>query len=565
MSAGHLYEFGRFRLDTEGRLLSSGSERIPLTPKAVDVLVALLEKRGAPVARKELLTIVWSDATVEEGTLSSHISLLRKALGASYIETIPKRGYRFAGPVHERARETADETSTRLLLAVLPFENLSGSRKYDSFSDGLTEEMITQLGRLNPKRLGVIARTSSMTYKSTDKTIEQIGNELDVSHVLEGSVRRTGGRVRITAQLIQVSDQTHVWADSYDASLENILALQSRIARAVAKEIQIKLVIGEETRLVVPAAYEACLKARYLWNRRSEDGLQASVRLFQDAIDADPEYAPAYAGMADAYLAQMDHGYLSPREGFSKASRVLSRALELDDELAEAHVSLAHAAFHEFDWTTADREFCRGIDMNPSYAIGRHYYSNFLAAMDRSVEAIEEAEQARQLDPVSSASQSNLASILWLARRYDRALTEARRVLDMDPLSAAGYGDLGRAHEQLGAFDAAIDAFRKAVSFSGQSHGHLASLGHTYAVAGRREEAAGVLRQLEEMARERFVSAYSFAVLQIALGAYDDAFRSLERAYEERSSPLPFVGVNPRFDPVRTDPRFKVLLSRLHL
>src|SRR5437016_1567618 len=262
MVAGRLYEFGRFRLDAGGRLLFRGDERILLTPKAVDILVALLESRGAPVGREELLSRVWSDAVVEEGTLSSHISLLRKALGRKFIETIPKRGYRFVGAV--------EEAVGRILLAVLPFENLSGSRKHDSFSDGLTEEMITQLGRLNPRRLGVIARTSSMTYKSTDKTIEQIGRELRVSHILEGSARRAGNRVRIAAQLIQVSDQTHLWAETYEAALEDILALQSRVARAVAEQIQIRLGVEQAARRVIPAAYEACLKARYLWNRRTD-------------------------------------------------------------------------------------------------------------------------------------------------------------------------------------------------------------------------------------------------------------------------------------------------------
>jgi TolB-like protein len=281
MTAGRLYDFGRFRLDAEGPLLFENGERIALAPKAVDILLALVERRGTPIGRQELLATVWSDSIVEEGTISSHISLLRKTLGRQFIETIPKRGYRFVGKVEERARPAQSE---RILLVVLPFENLSGNKKYDSFSDGLTEEMITQLGRVNPQRLGVIARTSAMTYKSTDKTIEQIGRELGVSHALEGSVRRAANRVRIAAQLIQVSDQTHLWAESYEGFLEDILALQSKVSRAVAEQIQIKLMIPEETRRVVPAAYEATLRGRYLWNRRSEHDLRSSIRHFQEAI-----------------------------------------------------------------------------------------------------------------------------------------------------------------------------------------------------------------------------------------------------------------------------------------
>src|SRR5438874_13327798 len=263
MSMTSHYEFGRFRLDAGGRLLFCDQKRIQLTPKAVDVLLTLLENRGSPVSRHDLLLRVWADTAVEEGTLSSHISLLRKTLGAGFIETIPKRGYRFAAEVKREGQE-------RSLFVVLPFENLSGTKKNDAFSDGLTEEMITQLGRLNPERLGVIARTSAMTYKSTKKTIEQIGRELGVSHVLEGSVRRAGNRVRISAQLIQVSDQTHLWADNYEGRLEDILALQSSVARQVAKQIHNRLLPSQPVRRVVPEAYQAYLQGRYLWNRRTE-------------------------------------------------------------------------------------------------------------------------------------------------------------------------------------------------------------------------------------------------------------------------------------------------------
>src|SRR5438874_416227 len=265
MSATAQYEFGRFRLDAGGRILFCDQKRIQLTPKAVDVLLTLLENIGSPVSRHDLLLRVWADTTVEEGTLSSHISLLRKTLGAGFIETIPKRGYRFAGELRVPL-----ETKERHLLVVLPFENLSGKKKNDAFSDGLTEEMITQLGRMNPERLGVIARTSSMTYRSTTKTIEQIGRELGVSHVLEGSVRRARNRVRISAQLIQVSDQTHLWADNYEAQLEEILALQSNVARQVAKQIHNRLLPSQPVRRVVPEAYQAYLQGRYLWNRRTE-------------------------------------------------------------------------------------------------------------------------------------------------------------------------------------------------------------------------------------------------------------------------------------------------------
>jgi TolB-like protein/Flp pilus assembly protein TadD len=562
MTLGRCYEFGRFRLDVDGRLLFRDEKRILLTPKAVDVLVALVENRGTPVGRQELFLKVWSDAVVEEGTLTSHISLLRKTLGRQFIETIPKRGYRFVGAVEERQGKPS--AARRILLAVLPFENLSGNKKHDSFSDGLTEEMISQLARLNPERLGVIARTSSMTYKSTDKTIEKIGRELGVSHVLEGSARRAGFRVRIAAQLIQVSDQTHVWADSYEGGLEDILSLQSRVSRAVAEQIQISLHVQEQARQVVPAAYEAYLKGRYLWNRRTDQDLQTSIRYFQQAIDSDPAYASPYVGIADCYLTLMDLGNLSLLEATGKARPLLTKALQLDDTLAEAHVSLAHASFHEFDWVTAQREFLKGIELNPSSFIARHYYSNYLAAMGRLEEAIAEAEQATQLDPVSPAAQSNLSSILWYAHQYQRSIEQAKKVLELNPEHSRAYEDLGRAYEQVGALEAAIETFQKAVAIE-ESPGTRASLAFAYALGGKTSEATTILEQLQQVAKTSFVSAYSFALISVGLGRKEEAFAWLDKAYDERSSSLPFLKVNPRLAPLHSDPRFQKLLRRVGL
>jgi TolB-like protein/Flp pilus assembly protein TadD len=559
----HQYEFGDFRLDADGRLLFRGGGRIPLAPKAVDVLTALVENCGATVTRQDLLAKVWSDAVVEEGTLSSHISLLRKTLGPQFIETIPKRGYRFIGTVRSAASDVVP--STRMLLAVLPFENLGGEARYDAFSDGLTDELITQLGRLNPARLGVIARTSSMTYKSTGKTIERIGMELNISHVVEGSARRADGRIRIAVQLIQVSDQSHLWASSYEADVEDVLTLQSRVARAVAEQIQIKLQVAEESRKVVPAAYDAFARARYLWNQRGQADLQNALRAFEEAVRHDPSFAAAYAGMADTYLTLMDHGYLSPMEGSAKARLVLQKALGLDERLAEAHTSLGHAAFHEFDWATAERGFRRGLDLNPNYSVAHHYYANYLAAMGKMEEAVQHAEQARQLDPVSPAALSNLTSILWLSREHARSIAESRKLLELAPDLAGAYEDLGRNFEATGDFGAAEKSLLRASELSGSSPGILASLGFVYARAGRRTDAFAVIQKLEEIASERYVSPYAFALVHVGLDLREKAFAWLEKAYEERSSALPFINVNPRFDGIRGDVRLRALADRLGL
>lgn len=552
-----VYEFGRFRLDADARVLFRDDRRIALTPKAVDVLLTLVENHGATVGRQELFSKVWADAAVEEGTLSSHISLLRKTLGGQFIETIPKRGYRFAGTIEEKQAEA------RILLAVLPFENMSGNKKYDAFSDGLTEEMITQLGRLNPQRLGVIARTSSMTYKSTDKTIEQIGRELGVSHILEGSARRAGGRVRIAAQLIKVRDQTHVWADSYEGDLEDILALQSRVSTDVARQIQIRLLPLREPTQIVPDAYEAYLKGRYLWSRRSEQDLAMSIRCFQDAARSDPEYALAYAGIADVYLTLMDSGYMSTQDATAKARPMITRALQLDDSLAEAHVSLGHAALHDFDWLTADKELRRALELNPNSSGAHYYYSNYLASMGRLKAALPEAEEARRLDPVSPASYSNVASLLWLAGDYARTVEQAKIALDLNPNYGRSFEDIGRAYEQSGDLDAAIEIFQKAIAMEKQSAGSLASLGHAYGLAERTEEASRVLAQLEDATKTTFISAYNFALVHLGLRNFDAVFEWLDKAYDERSAALPFLRVNPRFASVRGDARYEQLLRRV--
>ena len=553
------YDFGRFRLDADGRLLYRDDKRVRLTPKAVDLLLTLVESKGTPLTREDLLHKVWSDATVEEGTLSSHISLLRKTLGEGFIETIPKRGYRFAGAVQD-----SRQASGRLLLVVLPFENLSGAKKDDAFGDGLTEEMITQLGRTTPERLGVIARTSSMTYKSTKKTIEQIGRELGVSHVLEGSVRRGGNRVRISAQLIQVSDQTHVWADNYESEIEDILALQSDVAREVARQIHI-LLLPAPVKRVVPQAYEAYVQGRYIWNRRSETDLYDSLRFFEKAIEKDPEYAPPYAGMADTYLSLMDYGYIALAEATAKARPMALKALELDETAADAHVSLGHAAFHEFDFPSAAIEFGRALQLNPNSFTARYYYSNYLLAMDRNEEAISEAEEARRLDPISPASNSNLISILWFSERFDEAVVLAKRTLTLHADNARVYEDLGRSYEQMGRFNDAIKMLKKSIALGGGLGRTSASLAHAYAVAGRHDEAIRILKTLQQRAKTRFVPAYDFALIFTGLGEYDEAFTWLDKAYAERSPALPFMKSNPRLAKLRTDARFHKLLKLVGL
>lgn len=566
------YRFGRFRLDPAGRVLFRGEGVVRLPPKAADTLLLLIQNAGNVVEKQDLLKQVWQDAFVEEGSLTRTISILRKALqpaahGQKFISTIAKRGYRFTAAVTEIPAQPARSASERLMIVVLPFENLSGGKKHDYFSEGMTEEMITRLARLNPERLGVIARTSALQYKSTDKSVRQIGRELGLSHLLEGSVRRAGSRVRIAVQLIQVTDESHLWAESYERNLGDVLTLQFEVAEAVAKEIQIKLAPQEQQRLtatVNPQAYEAYLRGRYLLNRRTLESVQKSVQYFKQSIEHDPHYAVAFAGLADSYLTHHDLGHLSPAEATTKAKDAARNALGMDESLAEAHTSLGHAHFHEFDWLAAARDFKRAIKLNPNYANAHFYYANYLIAVGQKNEAIAEARRTLRLDPVSLPAATNLAAILFFAGHYAEAVEEALRVLEIDPSFARAYEDLGRAYEQQGMYAQAIAAFEKAVEYSGRSSRDVASLAHASAIAGRRRIALNLLKELKDLSKKKYVSSYSFALVFAGLGNKSHALACLEKAYKARDGALPFINVNPRLAPLHSDNRFRDVVRRMN-
>ena len=576
MAGTSFYTFGPFRLDATGRALFRGARMVPIPPKAADTLLFLVANAGSVVTKEQLFAKVWRDTFVEEGSLTRSISVLRKLLHDrghrhEYIVTVPKRGYRFAARVERvAARETPGEPA-KVMLAVLPFMDLSGDEPYGYFSDGLTDEMMTQLARLNPERLGVIGRTSAMQYRSTSKSLQRIGRELGVTYLLEGTVRRSGTRVRISAQLSQASDQIVRWTGGYERELHDVLVLQSEVARAIANEIEIKLAPRERERLAVagtvnPQSYECYLKGRYLWSARTPEALEKSIRYFERAIRNEPRYAAAYAGLADSHLTLQDTDCIPPRLATRKAKQAAARALEIDETLAEAHVSLAHAHFHELDWTTAERGFIRAIELNPSYATAHFYYANYLVAVGRSVEAIAEAGRARTLDPVSLAAQANVAVILCLANQPDQAIEQALATLETDPRYAPAYEDLGRAYGLKRMHRRAIAAHRKAVAISKRSSPrYVASLAHAYAVAGKTKEAVGLLRELERLAKQRYVSSSAFALTFVGLGNKEKAFAWLSKARRECSSALPFVGVEPRLAPLHSDPRFRGLLVSVGL
>ena len=567
------YEFGPFRLDPSGRVLFRGAQAVPLPPKAGDVLVLLLQRAGDVVAKDELLKQVWHDAFVEEGSLTRTISVLRRILGEGrngqqYIATVSRRGYRFAAQVTQAGPQPRASIPGKLMLAVLPFENLSEDRTQEYFNDGLTEEMITQLSRLNPERLGVIARTSAMRYKGTKKSIKEIGAELGVAYVLEGSVRRALGRVRIAAQLIQVRDETHLWAQTYERSLIDILKLQSEVARTIAREIRVKLTPREERRLaassaVSPQAYEAYLKGRHLWNRRTEDGMRKSIAHYEQAIRLYPQYAMAYAGVADSYVMLACRGMVPAKDTFRKAKEAARKAIDLDSELGEAHGSLAHVRLHDWDWEGLEADFERAIDLNPAQAIVYYWYGEFLMSRGRPEEAIAVTQRAQQTDPLSPVIGSSLAMILYLARRYDQAAVVLERTREINPDHFLPHLRMGLLRIQQRKYDEAILELKTAVTLADQSTETLAALAMAYAAAGKKKPAQQILAKLQQLAGKRYVLPYNVAKIHAAGGDRDKAFEWLERAYEGGNPDLIELNSEPIFDGLRGEPRFSDLMRRI--
>jgi TolB-like protein/Flp pilus assembly protein TadD len=462
----------------------------------------------------------------------------------------------------------------KIMFAVLPFENLSGDSEQEYFSDGLTEEMISRLGQMEPQRLGVIARTSAIQYKGTKKRIDQIGKELGVDYVLEGTVRHAGDRVRVSAQLIQVKDQTHLWAKNYERNLRDILSLQDEVAQAIANEVMIKLTPQEQARLTSarplnPEAHELYLKGRYYWNKRTAEALTKSFEYFQRTIEKDPSYGLAYAGLADAYLmlGAGEYAVLRPKEAFPKAEAAARRALELDSTLAEPHATLAYAkdVFH-WDGQGAEREYKQAIELNPSYAEGHHWYCSYLAATGRYTEAIAEARKAESLDPLSLVISADVGmEALAPAGRYDEAMQQCRKTLELDPRFAIAHACLARAYEYKTMYKEAIAEIQEAINLSGGSVIWEATLGHLYARAGRRDDAIKILNELKSRSKREFVPSQAFIWIYAALGDKDQAFAWLEKAYEERSDVMTVLEEERAFDPLRSDPRFQDLLRRIGL
>ena len=542
--------------------------------KPFQILALLLERPGEVVTREELRRQAWTPDTFVDfdHSLKTAINKIRQALGDSahsprYLETLSRRGYRFIGAVEKLTAAATSEDQIRLV--VLPFENLSSDREQEYFSDGMTEEITAQLGNAQPQHLAVVARTTAMRYKHTDKRLDQIGQELKVDHIVEGSVRRAGDRVRITAQLARVSDQSHLWANSYERHLGDILTLQSEVAQAISSEIQFKLTPQHWVRNLssLPGnqeAHEAYLRGRFCWNKRTRRGIQKSIDYFQQAIAHDPDYALAYAGLADGYRIQAVWGWLEPRVARDKTLTAALRALEINDKLSEAHKALG-AAHLRFDWAWKESktELRRALELNPSDADAHRVYALYLQAIGRVEEAIAEVEQARTLDPLSSLIETALGKALYFARHYEASITQCRRVLELDPDYAPAHFNLGRSLVEAGKVEEAIGEFKK-TSKQGEVL-YLAALGYAYARAGEEDRACAVLKKLERLRARTYVSPCEVAKIHVGLGHKRQALKWLERAYAGRAVGLMVVMADPVFDSLRPEPQFQDLWQRMGL
>lgn len=634
------YEFGHFRLKSEDRLLLRGDDLVPLTPKAFDILLALLEHDGRVVNKDDLMKRVWPNTFVEEGNLTQNVSLLRKALGESadgpqFIETVPRRGYRFVAPVNKVNQEngehpsaTSDKqipinitagldssfsngqsetrnsklgTSSRrapaialtiaaaLLavagiaylsgrgkagaspsaiqsIAVLPFVDDSPDGDAEFLDDEIAESLVNSLTRL-PK-LRVVPRSVMMSYKGRNVDPRKVGEELNVRAVVTGRVHRHGDTISIQADLIDLDSVSQIWGQHYDRRLSDILLVQEEISRDIFENLRLKLNVEEQKQL---EAYRLYLKGRNAWNKRTPEGLQQGIDYFQQAINTDPNYAAAYAGLADCYNMQVIYGVHQPKDGFPKAKEAAVKALEIDETLAEAHTSLAFIKFRwDRDRLEAEREFQLAIKYKPTYAAAHQWYSSYLVALERFDEAVAEARRTSELEPLSFTASSHLGWILYLAGRNDEAIAQCTKILSLDPNSFPARRYLGLAYEQKGMYPQAIDQFQKGVKLSG-SPLMLALLGHAYAASGKTSEAKQVLSDLRDLSESqdiesrRYVSPYTVAAIYAGLGDKDQAFKWLEQSFQERDVWLMNLKVDPVFAKLRSDKRFQDLLVRAGL
>jgi TolB-like protein/DNA-binding winged helix-turn-helix (wHTH) protein/Tfp pilus assembly protein PilF len=631
--------FDEFEIDLRSGELWERGNRLRLQDQPFQVLRVLLERCGEIVTRDELKQTLWpADTFVDfDDGLNTAVRKIRDVLGDSaekprYIETIPRRGYRFMGCLSElrpvvlssSAEESNDSPveefscsdpsasvvlpapaqllsirwrvlltaaaalalfSTALVLyrgrsakgtnqprikslAVLPLKNLSADPTQEYLADGMTEALIGRLAGIHDLR--VISRTSVMRYKNTKEALPEIAKTLGVDAIVEGSVIRDGNRIRVHAQLIRAATDEHFWSEAYDRELRNVLSLQSDVAQSIARRVEVTITEEEHARLssartVDPEAYEAYLKGRYYWNKRTADSMPKAALYFEQAISRDPGYGAAYSGLADCNSGLAWHGFMSPAEVLPKAYAAAQKAVEIDSQSAEAHASLALVLDHKWDWAGAEAEFKRALELNPQYANAHHWYGDYLSIQGRHDEAQVEAKRALELDPLNLMIGTWVGLRYYLARRYDRAMEQSRNTVDLDPNFAAAHLILGESYVQQGKHKEGLDELQKAASLSGGSPLYTAQVGASLARAGEKKEALRVIRELRDISTKRYVSPYGIAQVYAALNDKEQTFNWLETAYRDRTVWMSYLAVDPVFDSIRSEARFRDLLHRVGL
>ncbi len=616
-----VYQFGPFHFDSGQLLLFQDQQVIPLAPKAAETLAVLIENHGKLVEKEELLKAVWPDTFVEEANITVQISALRrmfqeKSDGNPYIETVPRRGYRFIADVTERPEGEAGEQDTQASvlrpkthlhgwtilgiglicltialsislairrtqsvdfdqanlqirsISVLPLQNLSGDSGQDYFSDGLTEALTTDLAQIHALR--VVSRTSAMHYKGTTKSLPQIASELNVDAVVEGSVVQSAGRARITVQLIQAKTDKHIWANAYEGDARDILRLQSTLARAVVQEIRVKLTPNElarlnTVRLIAPEAHQEYLKGRFLLNRRTPESTLKSEAYFQEAVQKDPQFSEAYVALGEAFAIMAGNNIRPPEEAVPKAKQAARKALELDPAQGEAYGTLGHVVFfYDWDFVGAEEDFRRALELSPNYATAHQWYGILLLTEKRFDEAAHEFSMALELDPLSNMTSADLGQVYFYSGRFDKTIEQTRKILDVNPAFGPAHDLQGMAYEQQGNYRQALAEFQKYFELSDQGNDAKMHLAHLYAVSGKTSEARKLLFELETPPKGAdFASPYDIASIYVALGEKEKALHWLEQAYKERASMMPMANIDPLFNPLRSDTHFQDLVKRV--
>lgn len=566
------YEFGPFRLSPIDRHLLRGNTPIPLTPKVFDTLVMLVERAGHLIHKDEFLASIWPDTVVEEVGLAHNISQLRRALNdgrgeARFIQTVPKRGYRFVAPV-TIVSAAPEDPQARIVLGVLPFDNLSGNVEREYLADGMTEELIASLGHIDPDRIAVVGRTSMMMLKRGNRSIAEIGRQLNASYLIEGSLRSEQGRIRVTTKLIRVSSQAAIWSKSFDAEPVSLLAFQRELSAAIADQVRVRLT-PECLRALARRqtenadAYDLYLRGRYFWNQLTPATNARAIAYFERAIAVDPDYALAWAGIAYAVLGSSMNSDAAPVGLLPRARNAAARAVQAAPELADAHAAVGYVGFMlEWAWVEAEAALRRAVALDPSCTIGLRMLGHLLSQTGRHDEARSTMARLRELDPLYAMNHAMSSQVAFQARDYEGALAHAHRAVVIDPEFWIGYMALGQAYERLDHVDLALDALMTAARLSGGNSKPIALRAYVLARAGRGDDAQDLLRTLEAVARDRYLAPAAFALVHAGLGNREAVFEWLDKAMVARDVHLIFLTMDSKWDEFRSDPRFEAILAR---